>query len=75
MSIETPFFRVRWTLRPIGVDVTQSPKRHPLRVPLRRSPRRDADGPAYMPEGLLLDAPEQCRDRYERAKPSPSAPP
>ena len=25
----------------------------------------DGDGPWQMPEGLLLDAPEQCRDRYQ----------
>ena len=40
MQMETPFFRVRWTLpRAIGVVAAQPPERDPLCVALRRGPR------------------------------------
>ena len=66
MSMETPFFRVRWTLRARATWSLHSPQNAILYALLCGSARgADGDGPAYMPDGLLLDAPEQCRDRYE----------
>ena len=52
----------------IAMVAAQSSKRHPLRAPVRRRSRGRRRRPSHMPEGLLLDAPEQCRDRYERGE-------
>ncbi|HME70278.1 MAG TPA: CRISPR-associated endonuclease Cas1 [Myxococcota bacterium] len=67
MSIETPFFRVRWTLCARSAW-TLPPYQNAILYALLCDAARgnDADAPSHMPEGLLLDAPEQCRDRYER---------
>ena len=67
MSIETPFFRVRWMLCARSAWTLHSHQNAMLYALLCDAARgNDVDRPSYMPEGLLLDAPEQCRDRYER---------
>ena len=66
MQMETPFFRVRWTLRARSAWSLHSHQHAILYALLCDAVRgEDLDGPTHMPEGLLLDAPEQCRDRYE----------
>ena len=67
MLMETPFFRVRWTLHARSSWLLRSHQDAILYALLCDAARGDAtDGPMRIPEGLLLDAPERCRDRYEK---------
>ena len=67
MAIETPFFRVRWTPCARSAWTLHGHQNAVLYALLCDAARGNAaDGPSHMPEGLLLDAPELCRDRYER---------
>jgi CRISPR-associated protein Cas1 len=61
MSAVTPFFRVRWLLRARSAWTLQ-PFPHAILYALLCEATRGESAP-HLPEGLLLDAPEQCRDR------------
>ena len=64
MLASTPFYRVRWTLRARSPWSLHSHQHAILYALLCEAARGAAgDGAPHMPEGLLLDAPEQCRDR------------
>ena len=67
MLMETPFFRVRWTLHARSSWLLRSHQDAILYALLCDAARGDAtDRPMRIPEGLLLDAPERCRDRYQK---------
>lgn len=61
MVAETPFYRVRWTLRARSVCPLH-PQQHAILYAVLCDAARDAgDGVSHMPDGLLLDAPESGR--------------
>ncbi len=59
MIPSTPFYRVTWTLRARS-SIALPPLQHAVYYALLCEAAR-GDGPPQMPEGLYLDAPEQCR--------------
>jgi len=63
MPSDTPFFRIRWTLRATRPATLHTHQNAILYALLCDAARGDAaEGPMHMPEGLLLDAPEVGRD-------------
>ena len=65
-ATETPFWRVRWVLRARSGWTLHTHQHAILYALLCDAARGErADGPAHMPEGLLLDALETGRDTVE----------
>ena len=66
MAEATPIYRVRWTLRATLEWSLHSHQNAILYALLSDAARGgDAEGPTGLPDRLLLDAPERCRDRVE----------
>ena len=62
MAAESPFHRVRWVLRAKSAWTLHTHQNAILYALLCEAARDERGGPAHMPEGLLLDAPETGRD-------------
>ena len=65
-AADTPLFRVRWVLRARKEWSLHSHQYAILYALLCEAARGgEPDGPPHLPDGLLLEAPEQCRVHYE----------